>query len=301
MNKSKIEWCDYTWNPVTGCLHGCDYCYAKRIANRFNRGTGEGVNPTAYYEPTIGIYIKDDEEKNNISNNNHIHVVKRPMYDEWIVREGEYNHHYDPYPYGFEPTFHKYRLDEPARKTKGQKIFVCSMADLFGDWVPDEWIEEVFEACKKAPQHKYLFLTKNPSRYWQLHDKGILPQHNNYWYGTTLTHSEDEHEVANNLPAYTGLPKPTFRNTFVSAEPILDNIEGAHPMGGFFTYYPHTIKWAILGAETGSRKGKVIPRRKWIESIVSACHKADVPVFMKNSLKDLMGDDFIQEWPEGLR
>jgi protein gp37 len=30
----KIEWTDYTWSPVTGCKHGCDYCYARRIADR---------------------------------------------------------------------------------------------------------------------------------------------------------------------------------------------------------------------------------------------------------------------------
>lgn len=23
-SKTKIYWCDSTWNPVTGCLHGCD-------------------------------------------------------------------------------------------------------------------------------------------------------------------------------------------------------------------------------------------------------------------------------------
>ena len=33
--KTKIDWCDSTWNPVTGCLHGCEYCYARRIAERF--------------------------------------------------------------------------------------------------------------------------------------------------------------------------------------------------------------------------------------------------------------------------
>jgi protein gp37 len=272
MNKTKIEWCDYTWNPVTGCLHGCEYCYARRIAERFGRLDDTSI---------MMKYSKDAE-------------LKEPLYyqdNNDIMR-------ISPYPYKFFPTFHRYRLDEPARKTKPSKIFVVSMGDLFGDWVPDKWIEEVFAACKKAPQHTYLFLTKNPSRYWQLHDKGILPDKNNYWYGTTLTHGKDEHRVANNLPAYTGLPKPTFRNTFVSAEPILDNIEGIHPMGGFFTYYPHTIKWAILGAETGNRKDKVIPERKWIENIVLACRKANVPVFMKDSLKDLMGDDFMQEWPE---
>lgn len=37
MKKTKIDWADSTWNPVTGCLHGCDYCYARKIANRFGR------------------------------------------------------------------------------------------------------------------------------------------------------------------------------------------------------------------------------------------------------------------------
>ena len=36
MNDTKIEWCDMTWNPVTGCLHGCEYCYAKKVAHRFD-------------------------------------------------------------------------------------------------------------------------------------------------------------------------------------------------------------------------------------------------------------------------
>jgi len=29
---SKIEWTDYTWNPITGCLKRCDYCYARKMA-----------------------------------------------------------------------------------------------------------------------------------------------------------------------------------------------------------------------------------------------------------------------------
>jgi protein gp37 len=35
VNKTKIEWADYTWNPISGCKHGCPYCYARRIAERF--------------------------------------------------------------------------------------------------------------------------------------------------------------------------------------------------------------------------------------------------------------------------
>lgn len=55
MNRTKIEWCDYTWNPITGCLHGCKYCYARKIANRFKNHYPNGFLPTFHanrlYEP----------------------------------------------------------------------------------------------------------------------------------------------------------------------------------------------------------------------------------------------------------
>ena len=38
MAKSKIEWCDRVWNPITGCTKispGCLNCYAERMSKRF--------------------------------------------------------------------------------------------------------------------------------------------------------------------------------------------------------------------------------------------------------------------------
>ena len=32
LNKSGIEWTEYTWNPIVGCRHGCEYCYARELA-----------------------------------------------------------------------------------------------------------------------------------------------------------------------------------------------------------------------------------------------------------------------------
>ena len=32
--KGKIEWCDWSWSPVTGCYRRCFYCYARRMAQR---------------------------------------------------------------------------------------------------------------------------------------------------------------------------------------------------------------------------------------------------------------------------
>ena len=55
--------------------------------------------------------------------------------------------------------------------------------------------------------------------------------------------------------------------------------------------------WIIVGAETGKRKTKVVPEKKWIDKIAEACYKAGTPIFMKESLRGIMGDDFRQEFP----
>lgn len=34
MNTTKIEWCDYTLNPIVGCPHKCNFCYARKQAKR---------------------------------------------------------------------------------------------------------------------------------------------------------------------------------------------------------------------------------------------------------------------------
>lgn len=247
MNKTKIDWCDSTWNPVTGCYHDCRYCYARKIAERFG-GKQKYANIYELDEP-----VRGDDRK-----------IK-------------------PYPYSFSPTFHRYKLDEYIDK-KGRNIFVCSMADLFGDWVPDSWIEEVFQACEKAPQHNYLFLTKNVERYCEY---GV-PMAKNMWYGTSIT-KENEVSRFNSLPA--------FCNIFVSIEPILEDFKLAEKHNVIF----RQVDWFIIGVETGSRKDKVIPKREWIEDIVNECRKAGIPIFMKSSLADIWGKPLIQEFPEGLK
>lgn len=51
MNNTKIEWTDYTWNPITGCNKGCSYCYAKKMAIRLKGRSGyDKENP---FKPTF--------------------------------------------------------------------------------------------------------------------------------------------------------------------------------------------------------------------------------------------------------
>ena len=257
MTKTKIEWADYTFNPITGCLRGCEYCYARGIARRFAKD--ERYTPVDNYtNKRVTISGKICE----------FGVVHNPLDEKRM----------SPYPYGFDPTFHRYRLGEPAKVKKPQTIFVGSMTDMFGGWVPDEWIKAVFEACEAAPWHRYLFLTKNSSRYTELWQKGIIqPRHDNIWLGSTRTAERDEYFFS------------IWCNTFISIEPIQERVcIKAATVNRF-------IDFVIVGAETGNRKGKVMPKREWIESIAEQCRDANVPLFMKNSLRGLMGEDFVQE------
>lgn len=286
--KTKIDWCDATWNPVTGCLHGCEYCYARRIAERFGGCWRLDLPPdTSWRKIVVDRGLMGDYARHS---NGKCHVLDDPEIECAVFNPpSEYRGKVKPYPYSFDPTFHRYKLDEPQRWKKPRTIFVCSMADLFGDWVPDKWIQQVFDACDKAPQHRYLFLTKNPKRYSDLYEKGIMPKGVKAWnkyFGCTITKPTDEY-FYNNLYG-NGIDHPGF----LSIEPIMEDFDAVEIDKDEFG-----IKWIIVGAETGNRKGKVIPKREWIEHIAESCRKSNIPMFMKESLRGLMGADFRQEFP----
>ncbi len=251
MNKTIIEWCDSTWNPVTGCLHGCEYCYARRIAERF-KGWNSDAGCVSHVGPTETI-MELDRQPERTTKNGQIQTA--------------------PFPFGFEPTFHRYRLDEPQHMKKPQSIFVCSMADLFGDWVPDSWIEEIFAACAKAPQHRYLFLTKNPARYLELARRGKLPRGSNRWYGSTITGPDVPYFVSDGC------------NTFLSIEPLLEPF-GPKSEGFACLGEP---RWIILGAMTGPGSKEHQPEKSWVDEITSTVNAAETAIFMKDSLIPVMG------------
>lgn len=257
MNKTQIEYCDFTWNPVTGCLSNCEYCYTMPQLRRFAGDVRINKGSPQLIKESPKLYILPKPFKNPAGT-----VI--------------------PSPVGTTPTLHQYRLPMIARKQKPATILVCSQADLFEEWIPDEWIRRVFEACEAAPWHNYLFLTKNPQRYHDLLNAGNLPQQNNHWYGTTITEPG----------------APTFcakgYNNFVNIEPLLKP---------FPTDVSIQTTWIILGVETGSRRGKVQPDRKWIQAIVNYCRHTGTLLFMKTSdeLCEIWNREIIQELPDGLK
>jgi protein gp37 len=55
-------------------------------------------------------------------------------------------------------------LVKPLSWRKPRKVFVCSMTDLFGEWVTDEQIDRVFAVMALSRQHTFQVLTKRPER-----------------------------------------------------------------------------------------------------------------------------------------
>lgn len=213
MNKTKIDWCDCTVNPVMGCPNGCGYCYARKLNARF----------------------------------------------KWIEKWSE-------------PQFFPERLKEFQSKTP-KSIFIDSMSDI-GTW-EQEWLNAVLEAINNNPQHKYIALTKRLFGFKEKLDRANCGVVSNLWVGTSIT-NQKQMDMLNT--AFCNL-----QIDFFSIEPILEPIT--------LKVAPKTI---IIGAETGNRKGKIIPQKEWIDSLVKQAGENRV-IFMKESLREIMGDDFRQD------
>lgn len=265
MNRSKIEWCDHTWNPITGCRHDCPYCYARTMTARFAGDVR--LNKMAKKDYSLVPSADGGED---------LYVLDSPMMNETgkpLV-----------YPFGFEPTLHRHRMDIPGKLKMGNNIFVGAMADIFGKWVPDSWLDEIFEVCKQNYIHNYLFLTKCPQRYEQY----CVPEGENMWYGTTITRENEISRV---------MYLPAERKRFVSIEPLMENIE---PQNNYPMF--RCIDWVIIGAETGRRKDKTVPQLEWVMKIVLEADKNGIPVFMKDSLVPVVGEENMRkDFPEQLR
>lgn len=282
-SRTKIDWCDASWNPVTGCLHGCEYCYARRIAERF--GARE-------------IYDPECQCQRHLIERGMLTGTGKPLELDypWEQKNKDGSITNAAYPFGFSPTFHRYRLDEPQSWKKPRSIFVCSMADLFGYWVPDEWIAEVLKACDAAPQHRYLFLTKAPSRYEKI--SSLMPS----WEEMYLEKSRPVMMFGASATDDAMMAVAHKSNAeWVSVEPILEPIEpewfiSASGSNGDYSTF-RRWEWVVIGAETGNSKHKTVPKREWVEEIVKVCKEYGTPVFMKDSLRDLMRDGFRQEFP----
>jgi protein gp37 len=205
-----IEWAPFSWNPVTGCKHDCQYCYARDIAMRY---TGH-----------------------------------------------------------FNPAFHPNRLAAPDNTklplddAPGMRnVFVCSMADLFGEWVPQEWIDSVLNTVRASPEWTFLFLTKNPKRMIG------IDWPNNSWVGTTV---DVQGRVDGAERAFREIDASV---KFLSCEPLQEPL--------IFSDLS-VFDWLIIGGRSSSSKMPAFqPDWMWVEDLLQQARKAKLKVYFKPNLQ----------------
>lgn len=173
----------------------------------------------------------------------------------------------------FEPKFIPGRLSAPFNtKIPSSQIdipgihnvFVCSMSDLFGEWVEQGWIDKVLDACRKTPQWTYIFLTKNPKRLTTIK----FPE--NSWVGTTIDIK------ARVKPALEYMPQVMAPVKFISAEPLLEDLEVDEVPG---------IDWVIIGARSKTASAPEFqPEPAWVERLHMAARRSGCKVYWKTNL-----------------
>lgn len=246
MQRSPIEWTDFTANPlryrdeagniVHACIHksaGCLHCYAEVLAKRWGRA---GLPFTA-------------ENMKRLT----------PFLDEKEL------HHMLTY--------------KPA---SGKMCFIGDMTDIFGEWVPDELLNQLFSNTLEMRENvTWQLVTKRADRVhaylsWRW-GEGRIPMRNIH-----IGVSVEDRKNKTRIDALRDTPAAV---RFLSIEPLLEDI-GVLDLRG--------IHWVICGGESGPNARPMNP--SWARSARDQCQAAGVPFFFKQ-----WGEwvDYSQmEWPK---
>jgi protein gp37 len=288
--KTSIEWVDQpgyvgaVWNPTTGCTRvsaGCNNCYAFALHDKRYASNLHAAEATDAGRSLIGREL--------------IAEVRKTGYAL-------------PWPKQYDLPFSTVqllpeRLDAPLRTRKPTCYFVDSMADLFHEDVPDEFIDRVFSTMSSARRHKFLVLTKRPERMaaytsrfmdspaWDgfttrdgtpsnevrapapifTPDRWPLP---NVWLGTSV---EDQRSADERIPHLLETPAAV---RFLSCEPLLGPVDlTVHLERSRNNPLTRHLDWVIVGVESGSRARPF--DLAWARSLRDQCASAGTAFFMK--------------------
>ncbi len=274
MAKTKIEWTEYSWNPVTGCTpvsEGCENCYARRMANRLKGRCG---------------YPSDDPFRVTL----HPERLNKPL--SWQTPKRIFVN-------SMGDLFHE---DVPIE-------FIAEVFNVMASATPECGKKHKHEPeCWTGPSHTFLILTKRPERMRQIIEE--LPNYigdrwpgdtalslamevdgwplKNVWLGVSV---ENQQRADERIPILLQIPAAV---RFVSVEPMLGPVDlerwlpiewsevgetwieafpGKH-------CYDTRLHWVICGGETGPGARPMHP--DWVRSLRDQCQASGIPFFFKS-------------------
>jgi len=250
---TKIEWCDHTFNPWTGCTKvspGCDHCYAEGWSKRAGNKVGKWGPGAPRVRTTPANWAK-------------------PV--KWQANAAAF-------------------MAEHGRR---QRVFCASLADVFDNEVPKEWRHELFILISETPDIDWLLLTKRIGNvqamlpvWWEDPTAWACGSPmGNVWLGATIT---SQAEADRDIPKLLAVPA---RVRFLSMEPLLGLVDLERPRpgpdldqgGGHKICQPWLIQsgidWVIVGGESGPGARPMHP--DWARSLRDQCASAGVPFLFK--------------------
>jgi len=232
MTKTKIEWTDESWNPLRA----------------LNQATGK-----------VGWHCEHASAGCGVPNHGgcYAEAFNKRLGTRLPFKPG----HRDD----IEMFLDEEMLQMALHWRRPRMIFVCSMTDLFADFVKDEWIDAVFSVAKQCPRHTFQILTKRPQNIRKRLPPDWGDGYPNVWLGTS---AEDQQWFDRRWRILQTIPAAV---RFISYEPAIGPLRP--PKRGPFP------DWLISGGESGPRARPLDPQ--WIRDIIADCRRYGVAPFHK--------------------
>ncbi len=307
-DKTKIEWCDATWNPIAGCTRvseGCRNCYAERLAHRFagpgqhyegltvlrNGALGWSGNVT-FYEPRLREPLKWRKPRrifvNSMSDLFH-EAVTDEMRDRIFAVMALCPQHTFQVLTKRPERMRDYFDDLEGRE---QAIGVAAGKMLDGNWI---WNEG--KQFRKAIEHLIATSLGLEDDGERQAEERLLPLPN-VWLGVSV---EDQKTADARIPLLLQTPAAL---RFVSCEPLLGPVDleritesddgtrwwrtclesgdiwrSEHGEVSDGPEFPTRVDWVICGGESGP--GARPMHLDWVRSLREQANGAAVPFFFK--------------------
>lgn len=165
-----------------------------------------------------------------------------------------------------------------------QRVFCASLADVFDNQVPNEWLIDLWGLIQDTPHLDWLLLTKRPQNIAKLRPPTMPP---NIWIGTTV---ESQDEYLKRVPFLLSTPAAVH---FLSCEPLLEQVWLAK-QGTY--WFP--LDWVICGGESGGHARTM--DAAWARRLRDQCAERGVAFFMKQMTRKapIPDDLMVRQFPQ---
>lgn len=294
MTRSKIEWTDAVWNPVTGCTKvsaGCAHCYAERMSKRLAGRCGYPAD-----EP-FRVTLHPDRLEEPLRWRTQRRVFVCSMGD---LFHSDVPGYYLRMMFGVMSLCGQHTFIVLTKRPDFMSDFFrahdCTLSECQAELMASRYAGAIETATGKTR-------LRNPEAINGLgHNGWPLP---NVWLGVS---TEDQAEADRRIPLLLQTPAAV---RFVSCEPLLGPIdltswvfdrrrEVSRLVNGpamlnrdqAESIVTQSLNWVIVGGESGpeARPCDIA----WIRSIIEQCKAAEVPVFAKQLGENCVGMDL---WP----